>query len=114
MLNFAFTEIGQVRSPLRILLEVVRDAFGEKDVTGIAAIHHALGHVNPGAGHNRALIHVFHGTDRAAMNSHAHAQLRVIRQGFTDLERAFHRRFRLGEKRERHSVTRRKPHQFPG
>ena len=35
-------------------------------------------------------------------------------QRITNLERAFHRRFRIGEKREHHSVARRQTNQFPG
>jgi hypothetical protein len=47
---FAFTKFVQTRAPLRILIEVVGDTFWKKNVSGVAAIHDPLRHVDPGAG----------------------------------------------------------------
>jgi hypothetical protein len=40
----------QERPPPSILFKVIRHTFGEQNVTGVAAIHHALRHVDPSAG----------------------------------------------------------------
>src|SRR5438270_8365865 len=46
MFYFADSQIVQQRPPPTVLFEIVRDAFGQQNVAGIATIHHALGHVN--------------------------------------------------------------------
>ena len=38
------------RPPLAILFEVVSDVLRQKNVAGVAAIHHSLRHVNASAG----------------------------------------------------------------
>ena len=53
---------------------------GQKNVTGVATIHHSLGHVDSSARYVGATIHVSHTADRPAMNSHAHPQFRVAPQ----------------------------------
>ena len=52
---FAFSEIMEVRLPMSVLLQIFGDAFREENVSGVAAIHHALGHVNARAGDVRPL-----------------------------------------------------------
>jgi hypothetical protein len=47
---FDFAKIIQKRTPLRVMFQVVGDAFGNKDVPGIAAIHHPLGDVDASPG----------------------------------------------------------------
>ena len=42
--------------------------FRNKDVSGIAAIHHPLCHVDPSAGHVRLLIQISYLVDRAAVH----------------------------------------------
>ena len=46
--HFAVAQLVQVGLPAAILGEVVGDAFRDQDVAGVAAIHHALGDVDPG------------------------------------------------------------------
>jgi hypothetical protein len=46
MFDFEFTEVVQVPFPLAVLHQILGRAFGEKDVTSVADIHHALRHVN--------------------------------------------------------------------
>src|SRR2546428_6149114 len=49
VLDFAFAEIMQVRPPMAVLLQIFRDAFGEKNVSRTPAIHHQLRNVHAGA-----------------------------------------------------------------
>ena len=48
----------QKRTPLRVVLQVVGDTFGNKDVSGIAAIHHPLRDVDAGAGDIGLLVQI--------------------------------------------------------
>jgi hypothetical protein len=49
MLYLAFAEFVEIRTPLRILLKILSNMFRKQDVSGIAAIHDPLRHVDPGA-----------------------------------------------------------------
>src|SRR5262249_47585284 len=68
-LNLA--EVVHMPAPSRILRQIVGDAFGKQDVTGVAAIHHALSDVNANASDVIALVHIGDGIDWSAMKSHA-------------------------------------------
>ena len=61
--------------PMLKLLEVLRDPLREQDVTGVAAIHHPLRHVDAGASHIGAAVYIDHPVDRAAVHAHAQAQV---------------------------------------
>ncbi|MDQ3315015.1 MAG: hypothetical protein M3505_10395 [Verrucomicrobiota bacterium] len=78
----------------------------------VAAIHYAAGHVDAGAGHVRAIVHIRHLIDRAAIHTHAEFELRMTLQSLRDLQRTSHGRVWTGEKGERHSVSSGQPHQF--
>src|SRR5262249_47388493 len=56
MFGFTFTEIMQIRLPLVVLLEIFCSMLRDQNVTGVTAIHDALGDVNPGAGNIRLLV----------------------------------------------------------
>src|SRR5882724_6550653 len=75
--DFAFAEIVQARLPLPILLQIFRDMPGDKDVSGIATIHHALRDVDSGAGNVRLFVQVSDFVNRPAVNSHANVQFRM-------------------------------------
>ena len=47
--HLSFAKVMEVRAPVRIMLEILGDAFGNQNMSRIAAIHHSLRHVNPGA-----------------------------------------------------------------
>ena len=93
MFHFTFTKVMEARLPPTILLQIFRCAAGEKDVTGISAIHHALRHINSSAGHIRAVIHIADRIDRSAMHTHPQLNLRVSLQCLANFKRAFHWRF---------------------
>ncbi len=50
MLHLAVAEIVQVWLPVAILLEICRNPFRQKNVSSVAAIHHALGHIDAATG----------------------------------------------------------------
>jgi len=81
-------------------------------VAGIAACHNALRHVDPSSSYVRAIVHVGHTANRAAVNSHPQLQLRISFKRFSDFQRALHRRFRTVEEDKSHSITNRKTDEF--
>ena len=56
MFPFTFAEIMKIRLPLVVLLEVFGGVLRNQNVTGVTAIHDALGDVDPGAGNIRLLV----------------------------------------------------------
>ena len=50
VLYLALTEVAQPRRPLPRMHQIIGDVLGEKNVAGVAAIHHSLRHVDSGAG----------------------------------------------------------------
>ena len=114
VLHFAFAEVVQVRLPVPVLRQIFRHAFREKNVSGIAAIHHALGHVHASPGHVGPVVHIGHPTHGSAMDAHPHFEFRMTPQRLAGLHRASDWRIRSGGKSERHSVSGRQPDQFSG
>src|SRR5205814_5909640 len=92
MLHFAFAEIVQEWSPMFVFPYIFGDAFGQKNVTGVAAVHHPLRQVEAGTGKVGLTVHIDHATDRAAM--HSHSKLSAFFESATNFERAFHWLFR--------------------
>ena len=101
MLHFEFAQIMETWTPAR---ECARSSamLRDKNVPGIATIHHALRNVDAGAGEIRTLIHIRHAANRTAMHPHAHGKARRIRQSACNCDRAAHRHIRGGEKRQHH------------
>ena len=54
--HFSFAKVMEVRVPVRIMLEILGDAFGNQNMSRIAAIHHSFRHVNAGASHVRFAV----------------------------------------------------------
>ena len=63
-------DVVQIRSPAFVFFQVFGHMTGEKNVLGVATIHHSLGHVDPRASHVRPSVHIHHSTDRPAVNAH--------------------------------------------
>src|SRR6516165_10380329 len=81
-------DIVQERSPAFVFRQILRHMMGEKDVTGVATIHHPLGHVDGGPSYVRAFVHVHHTTDRSTVNAYANLQTRIVFERAADLYRA--------------------------
>ena len=74
------------------------DMFGEENVTRIAAIHHSLRDIDPGAGHVSCFVNVFHVAYRAAVNAHSHLDLLTAFQLSSNRQRALRGFFRTAKK----------------
>ena len=105
MLHFAFAQVVQMGTPLTILFKVVRHMLGQKNVSGVPAIHHSLGQVDSRARYIGAIIHIGNPADRSAVDSHAHPQLRMAPQCLANLYRAGNRCVRRGRKNQRHPIA---------
>ena len=65
MFPFTFAEIMQIRLPLVVLLEIFGSVLRHENVTGVTAVHDALGDVDAGAGNVRLFVQIgdfVHGT----------------------------------------------------
>ena len=89
-----------MRLPARIVFKVFRDMTGKKNVTGIAAIHHALRDVNSRAGNIGLLVQIADFIHRTAVNAHTHTQFRIVFQRLRDLHGTQDRRFGAVAKNE--------------
>ena len=79
---------------------------------GVAAIHHSLRDVDPGAGDVGLLVQISDFIDRPAVNSHANANFGMILQLLADLQRTQNWRFRTGSKNQRAAITSRQTQQL--
>ena len=70
MLHFARTKIVQERSPLLVFFQIFSDVFGEKNVPGVAAIHHSLRHVKASAREIGSFVYIDHSANWPAVDSH--------------------------------------------
>ena len=100
-----------MRTPLVRLREIFGDAFRNKNVSCVRAIHYALGGVDSSARDIGAIIHIAHLVDRAAVNSHSQLNVWVALERLLNLNRALDRRFGSRKENERHSITSRKADQ---
>ena len=105
MFHFNFTQFLQIWFPFAVLRQVIPHAFRQQDVPCVAAIHHALGDVDPSASNVGALINISRSAHRPAVNTHPQRKLRTPLQFAANLNRAFHRRLRAGKEDQRHSVA---------
>jgi hypothetical protein len=70
VLDFAYTEIMQAWFPMPVLAQVLRHVRRQKNMPGIAAIHHALRNIDSRTGYVRFLINIRDSVDGTAVNSH--------------------------------------------
>ena len=110
--HLAVAEVVQVRPPMTVLLQVFRHMSREKNVTGIAAIHDPLRHVDARPGDVGPPAHIGHFAYRPAVDAHPHCDLRMSPERLCDLERTTRRLFGAVAKDQRHPVAGGKPHQL--
>src|SRR5262249_33855485 len=89
--HLARAKIVQERSPAFVVLQILSDVFGEKDVPRVAAVHYPPGDVDTSPGHIRPLSHVHYTADRPAVNAHANLQARMLFKRTADLHRTLSR-----------------------
>ncbi len=112
MLDLALTQVAQPRGPLPGMDQVIGHVLGEENVSGIAAIHHPLRHVDAGPGDVGAPAHVGHLAHRSAVDAHPHRKFRVLLERFGNLERAPGWLLGAAAKDQRHPVAGRQPNQL--
>src|SRR5512140_2793111 len=105
MFHFARTKIVQERSPLLVFFQIFSDVFGEKNVPGVAAIHHSVSHVKASAREIGPLVYIDQPTNWPAVDSHPKLQTRMFLERAADLHRALRRRFRTRVKYQRYAVA---------
>ena len=105
VLHFRLPQIVQMLVPMAELFQVFGDVLGEQDVTGIAAIHHALGDVDAGTGNVGPTAHIYYPAYRPTVHAHTQPELRMFFYRAADLQRAFHWRLRRVVKNQRHSIA---------
>src|SRR2546422_9604490 len=93
------------RPPLFVSLEIFGNVPGEKNVAGVAAVHHPLRHIKTGPGKVGLTVHIDHAADWAAVHAHSKLYLRVFSESATDFERTFHWLFRALMKNQRHPIA---------
>src|SRR5205085_9287517 len=81
-------DVVEERSPALVILEVLSHMMREQDVPGVAAIHYPLRHVDAGAGHISAFVHVHDTTNRPAVDPRPNLQARIALERAADLRRA--------------------------
>ncbi len=109
VLDLALTEVAQPRRPLPRMDQIIGHMLGEENVASVAAIHHALRHVDAGPGDVGAPAHVGHLAHRSAVNAHAHRKFRVFLSPPGNLERAPGRFLRAAAKDQGHPIAGRQP-----
>ena len=78
MFHFTLAKIVEVRVPARERREIFGHVFRQKNVTGIAAIHHPLRHVNARPGNVGTIAHIDHFIDRPAVNPHPQPDVGMV------------------------------------
>ena len=83
-------------------------------MTGVAAVHHALGDIDSGARDVGAIIDIQNFINGTAVDSHAQTKFRMSCQFAANFQRAPDRRFRIIKENKRDTVARWQPAQFTG
>jgi hypothetical protein len=105
VLHLTLAKIMQVRLPVTVLDQVIRQMFRNKYVAGISTIHDTLRHVDARAGDIHHVVYIDDAVDRPAVNSHAKLDVRMTLQTLTDFQSASRRLFWTMKKKKRHPVS---------
>jgi hypothetical protein len=105
MLYLNAPKVVQIRFPFVILREIIGYSPREKNVSGVAAIHHPLRHVNAYSSNVTLIIYIGDLIHRAAVNPHPQLQLWVLTQLATNLQRTTDRHIHGGEEGQRYSIA---------
>src|SRR5438094_5955103 len=106
MLYLDAPKVVQIRPPFAILREIIPNSFREKNMSGIAAIHHPLRHIDAYSSNVALIIYIGDLIHRSAVNSHPQLQLGVLTQLATNLECTTDRHIHGGEEDQYHSIAR--------
>jgi len=106
VLYLAFAKVVEVRTPMRILLEVIGQCLERRMCPASPQSITRCAMLNTSAGHARLLVHIDYATDRPAVHTHSQLQIGVSFSAPADFQRTFHRLFRALVKNQRHTVAR--------
>src|SRR5512138_2284717 len=95
----------QEPSPSCGFSEIFADAFREKNMPAVAAIHYALRDVDTGTGNIGATGNIDYTANWPAVNSHPKLQTRMVLKRLANLHRALCWRVRTGVENQRHAVA---------
>ena len=98
-------DVVQKRSPSFVFRQVLGHMMGQKNVPGVATIHHPLVQVDARAGHVRPFDHIHHTTDRPAVNAHPDLQALIILERAADLKGALRRFLRTFIEHQSHAIA---------
>ena len=98
-------DVVQERSPSFVFRQILGHMMGQKNVPGVATIHHSLGQVDARAGHVRPFVHIHHTTDRPAVNAHPDLQALIVLQRPADLKGALRRFLGTLIEHQRHAIA---------
>jgi hypothetical protein len=85
--------------------------FGDKNVPGVAAIHHPFCHVDSSAREIGPFIYIHNPANRSAVDSHPKLEAGVFPERAANLHRTLHGRFRIGVKDQHHPIASWDPNQ---
>ena len=105
MFHFARAKFVQERSPLLVFFQIFSDVLGEKNVPGVAAIHHSLRHVDASASEIGPFVYIDHPANGSAVDSHPKLQSRMFLERAADLHRALRQALPGSVKYQRHAVA---------
>src|SRR5438552_8230658 len=105
MLYLNAAKVVQIRFPFVILREIIGYSPRDKNVSGVAAIHRPLRHVNAYSSNVTLIIYIGDWIHRAAVNPHSQLQLWVLTQLATNLQRTTDRHIHGGEEGQHHSIA---------
>src|SRR5437867_10098313 len=101
MFYFTLAKFMQVRLPVRVLLEIFSDVLRQQNVSGIAAVHDPLCHIDASASHVRFSSCVDNPTDWSTVYAHSQLKFRMLLESAAYFQRAFNRGFRAVIKNQR-------------
>src|SRR5438067_8831451 len=96
----------EIWTPLTRMRQIFSHAFRQKNVPSVAAIHHPLRSVDPGACDIRSIIHISDLVHGATMDAHPQGDPAEISQRLADFHSTSYGRFRTGKKDQRHAISR--------
>src|SRR6266436_10135701 len=105
MFDLTLAKFMQVRLPVRVFFEIFSDVLREQDVSGIAAVHDPLSHIDAGASYVRFSGCVDDPTHGSTVYAHSQLKFRMLLESATYFQRAFNRRFRAMIKNQRDAVA---------
>src|SRR5437773_8484073 len=93
MFYFTLAKFMQVRLPVRVFLQIFSDVLREQNVSGIAAVHDPLCHIDARASHVRFSGCVDDSADGPAVYAHSQLKFRMLLERAAYFQRTFNRRF---------------------